>query len=284
MLTFRLLLKILQPTSQALQRPFSTNRPFMKAPELKTYAALCTEFYDLEQHYNGVQALVFYLEKAKNAQVPILEPMCGSGRFLIPLLQAGLDAEGFDASPAMLDAFKKKYAHISTQKPPVWQEFVEEFNNNKKYNLIFIPYGSWGLIIQKEAVLKGLTTLARHLAPKGRCILEIETVSSVPKPCGIWRRGVHTRQNGSHLALNTLTSYQEETQLFKAFCRYESIVSGQIEAIEEEIFEQYLYQENELDTLLLAAGFTHFIKYPAYDQSKPVTSDTPIIVYECFVS
>jgi len=256
----------------------------MKTPELKTYAELCTEFYDLEQHYNGVQALTFYLEKAQNARGPILEPMCGSGRFLIPILQKNLDAEGFDASPAMLDAFRKKYLHFSIQKPPIWQEFVENFNNNKKYNLIFIPYGSWGLVVTKKAACKGLATLARHLASEGRCILEIETVSSVPQPCGIWRRGVNTRHNGSHIALNTLTSYHEETQLFKAFCRYESIVSGQIESVEEEIFEQYLYRENELDALLLTAGFTHFIKYPAYDPTKPVTSDTPIIVYECFIN
>ena len=60
------------------------------------------------------QALSFYMHHAQQSNGPILEPMCGSGRFLIPMLQAGLDAEGFDASPSMLDAFKQKYSSLST--------------------------------------------------------------------------------------------------------------------------------------------------------------------------
>ena len=38
--------------------------------------------------------------------------MCGTGRFLIPMLEANLDIEGFDASTDMLEALQRKYSTI----------------------------------------------------------------------------------------------------------------------------------------------------------------------------
>ena len=56
---------------------------------LKTYLKLCTEFYDLENHVHDAQAVAFYTDLALRIGGAILEPMCGSGRFLIPLRAGG---------------------------------------------------------------------------------------------------------------------------------------------------------------------------------------------------
>jgi SAM-dependent methyltransferase len=248
---------------------------------MKTYAKLCTEFYDLEQHPNHAQALPFYLCHAHQAHGPILEPMCGTGRFLLPMLHAGLDAQGFDASPDMLDALRKKYARISVQEAPVWQQLVQDFDRDTRYNLIFIPYGSFGLITNRADVLKSLAVMYRHLAPGGKLMIDIETVASVPSPCGVWQRGVHHRLDGSSIALTFLPSYDPQTQLFQSHSRYESIHGGAVLATEDEIFQQYLYRHDELDSLLQAAGFTTIKKFPAYDPTTVVDDVTPIMVYEC---
>ena len=112
-------------------------------------------------------------------------------------------------------------------------------------------------------------------------ILEIETIASVPHPCGIWRRGTHKKTDGTIIALNTLTSYKPKTPLFQSLCRYEAIVNNQVCMTEEEIFQQYLYRFDELETLLQNSGFTNFKKYPAYDPTQTVDQNTPIIIYEC---
>ena len=252
----------------------------MGAP-LTTYKKLCTEFYDLEHQNRGAQTLAFYRKKAHAANGCILEPMCGSGRFLIPLLQDGLDAAGFDASPTMLAAFTKKYAVCSTQQAPVWHQFVQNFSRNKNYTLIFIPYGSWGLITNPEEAKVGLAALYNHLAPGGTLIIEIETIASVPQPCGIWRRRTHTRADGSRLTLHALTAYDEKTQLFESFCQYEVTVDGCVQETEEEDFKQYLYAHDEFDGLLRAVGCTCFKKYPAYDPAQSVDGQTATIIYEC---
>lgn len=250
---------------------------------LPTYQKLCTEFYDLElkQRPDAPAALSFFMNYARQANGPILEPMCGTGRFLIPMLQAGLDIEGFDASEHMLAALREHYAQISNQPAPVWEEFVQNFNNLKRYQLIFVPFGSWGLMADLETAKQSLEIMYRHLAPGGKLVLEIETIASLPQPSGVWRRATHTRPDGSVIALNVLTSYEPSKQLFKSVCRYESIVNNTIVAIEDEDFYMYLYRFDEMDELLANAQFKVLEKYQNYKKESATNLATDIIIYEC---
>lgn len=265
--------------SRKHQRRLMLNKLLMNRAPLTTYLTLCTEYYDLVQHIRGVQALEFYMQYAKAAHGPILEPMCGTGRFLIPMLEAGLAIEGFDASPYMLDALKKKYTH--SEAVPVSQQFVEDFNSNKLYHLIFVPYGSWGLISDIANSKKSLANMYRHLAPGGKLLLEIETVASAPHDCGVWDRSVQSRADGSSIALNTLVTYKPDTQIYKAVCRYESIVGNAIVATETEDFLMYLFRFDEMDQLLREVGFVNIKKYQDYAKTPVTDPNSPIIIYEC---
>ncbi len=248
---------------------------------MKTYQKLCTEFYDLEPHRDGAASMIFYIDQARQANGLILEPMCGTGRFLIPMLQEGLAIEGFDASPYMLDALKQKWARLSSTPPPVWQQLVQDFSSSKKYTLIFVPYGSWGLITDVEASKQCLQNMYEHLAVGGKLIIETETIASVPQPCEIWRRGVHRRADGSKIAVNTFATYEPATQLFKSICRYESIGDIGIEEVETEDFWMYLYRFHEMDELLREVGFTDIKKYQDYALTPATDENAHILVYEC---
>ena len=249
---------------------------------MKTYQKLCTEFYDLDPktHRDGNAYDGFYMDRARQANGPILEPMCGTGRFLIPMLQAGLQAEGFDASAHMLAALHKHYARATTNQPPVWQSRVEDFHTDTRYKLIFVPFGSWGLITDIKVAKQCLKRMYDHLQSGGKFILEIETVASVPQPCGIWRRGVHTRSNGSKIAINSLANFDKESQIFTATNRYESIVDGVVDETEHEEFLMYLYHFDEMDKLLRDVGFTHIEKYQDYQLNPAVDCDAHILIYE----
>lgn len=247
---------------------------------MKTYQKLSTEFYDLEPHRDGAASLEFYLARAHEAAGNILEPMCGTGRFLIPMLQAGLQVEGFDASEFMLEALYKNYAKVSSGKPSVWKSRVEDFSSTKKYSLIFVPYGSWGLIVDIEVAKQCLVTMYNYLLPGGKLIFEIETVASVPQPCGIWRRGVHTRFDASKIAINSLANFNQATQIFDATCFYESIVNGIVQEIEYEKFLMYLYHFEEMDKLLRDVGFAEIIKYQNYNLDLAVDQNAHILIYE----
>ncbi len=70
--------------------------------EENTYGSLSTEAYDIIYAEPPPDALEFFLRHLESADEPVLEPMCGSGRFLIPFLEHGIDIDGVDVSRHML--------------------------------------------------------------------------------------------------------------------------------------------------------------------------------------
>jgi len=93
---------------------------------LDTYLSLCTEIYELNRPHPPEDAYAFYRDYAKKANGFILEPMCGSGRFLLPLLEEGFNIHGFDASNHMLEASYAK-AKAKNLEATVWKSFVKKF-------------------------------------------------------------------------------------------------------------------------------------------------------------
>lgn len=245
----------------------------MHQKTLTTYLKLCTEYYDIVKTISDEER-AFYLDYATKANGPVLEPMCGTGRLLIPMLAAGIDIEGFDASEHMLDALKKKSPNA-----PVWQQFVQNFTSEKKYQLIFVPFGSWGLITDKQAAKKSLKNMYQHLAAGGTLLLEIDTVHSLPDNLNGWQTTLYTRTDRSKLVLKAFQSYESKKQLFKCLCKYQSITHNIIQVEEHETFEQYLYRFDELDDVLSTIGFG-IKKYQDYKKTVAQLS-APMIIYEC---
>ena len=71
------------------------------------YGSLCTEMYELLHKEAPEDELAFYLSYARPG-MSILEPLCGSGRFLVPFLRRGLSIQGMDNSREMLDRLLEK--------------------------------------------------------------------------------------------------------------------------------------------------------------------------------
>lgn len=244
--------------------------------ELSTYLKLCTQYYDLEKHPYDAQAMAFYMEQAQKIGGAILEPMCGTGRFLIPMLQAGLDIEGFDASPFMLEALHEKAPDARA-----WLAYAQDFKPEKIYDLIFVPYGSWGLIIDQEQSLHVLKILYECLKPGGKFILDIDTVFSIPELQGSWHRAINKRSDGSFIALNTCVHYDQVTQIFSCKCVYESMRDDKVELIEYEDFKQYVYRFDEFDLMLKKVGFSEIEKYQDHQYKIASNQKAPLLIYEC---
>src|SRR4029453_7715973 len=68
------------------------------------YGRLSAWVYDLDKPSGrSFGDLEFYRDRLPRCPGPILEPAVGTGRLLIPLLEAGFAVEGFDASDEMLE-------------------------------------------------------------------------------------------------------------------------------------------------------------------------------------
>jgi SAM-dependent methyltransferase len=72
------------------------------------YGRLVAEVYELDKPVgSSFPGLRYYTRQLAGVTGRILEPATGTGRVLVPLLEAGFAAEGLDVSPDMLAAFRE---------------------------------------------------------------------------------------------------------------------------------------------------------------------------------
>lgn len=246
---------------------------------METYNNLCTQFYDLDKPTAPADALHFYMEYAKNANGAIFEPMCGTGLYLIPMLERGFDIEGSDASQYMLSVCREK-CDIKKLNPKLHQQFLQNMAFKNRYAFIFIPSGSFGLITEMVEAKKCLNILHNHLLPNGKLVFEIETTQAVPKSLGNAQERVAYGKGGEKILLTTVSSYHDESQILKTLCRYELIRNDRKVLTETETFQVRLYQDNEIDGWLEEAGFKIASRYGDYHH-KPSQAGDEMIIYEC---
>ena len=117
----------------------------------------------------------FYLELARAAEARgrrSLELTCGTGRIAIPLARAGIRLVGIDTSPAMLAEARKRGAGLSNVE---WVGGdMRSFDLGERFGLVYIPVGSFQLLLTIEDQLAALECIRRHLAPEGRFAFEVE--------------------------------------------------------------------------------------------------------------
>ena len=223
---------------------------------MSSYGNLCTEFYDIDKPEPAPDAFDFYLAQAARAQGAILEPMCGNGRFLLPLLARGFDIEGSDASPHMLAACRAN-ARRAGLDPELKEQTLDALASDRRFALIFIPSGSFCLITDEAAALAGLIRVRELLAPNGRFIVEVERRERARSSelSGTWGGRWVTRADGAKIVINWLSQYVAPTGISSSLHRYDLIKDGQLLAQEFEDFELKLYEPSEFRALLTRAGF-----------------------------
>jgi SAM-dependent methyltransferase len=136
---------------------------------MKVYDEM-SEYYDLI--YGDQPDSDFYMLEARNARGPVLEVGCGTGRILLKLLDAGIDATGVDLSGSMLEVLKGK-AKSKGLEPDVLNADMADFSIDKKFKLIMLPYRTFCHVKSRDGRKKALLNLFEHLDKGGRLILHI---------------------------------------------------------------------------------------------------------------
>ncbi len=218
------------------------------------YQALCTEFYDADKKFADEDEINFYKKFLKKNDV-ILEPMCGSGRLLIPFLQQGYTVHGIDNSIAMLKSCKDRAAKLDLH-PALFEEAIETMSLPNQYNIILIALGSFQLLYPRSSAFNALQNFKKHLLPKGKLILDMfipwdalyenneEEVSEkeVIIPEGIIKHQSHSKAN-------------KQEQFYYSESVYTKIINNKIVAEEKEQMHVSWYYRYEMELILEKYGF-----------------------------
>jgi SAM-dependent methyltransferase len=248
---------------------------------VNSYKKLCTEFYDIDKPAPPEEAFNFLLHYAERSNGPILEPMCGSGRFLIPLLERGFDIDGADASPYMLQACRE---HCSRKglKPVLHEQFLERIETPRRYGLVIIPAGSFCLITEQAAIKEGLRRIYELMLPRSTFVLEIERLPSPLPPTGMgsWSGRWVERPDGAKIIISWLGDYNESERISRSIHRYDLCQGSELVETEFEDFILRFYDQAEFHDLLVAAGFRDIKTFKAYQFRAPDDNDERVI-FEC---
>ncbi|CDZ77113.1 Methyltransferase domain protein [Legionella massiliensis] len=244
-----------------------------------TYQNLCTEVYELSKPEAPEDAYRFYRSYAAESQGLILEPMCGTGRFLLALLEEGFAVHGFDASRPMLASLAAK-AQAKGITPRVWHGFVEELQGTEKYDLIFIPSGSFGLLTELSTIRAALETFYEYLTNDGVLVFEVETRRAVPEELGVWRGSSWQRADGKLILLSQLALLEGE--ICTSIGKYELVDANAIVQTEVEVYKIRIY-DNSLDmfNLLDEIGFRQVRVVKAFEREGAIDETDDCFVYEC---
>ena len=129
------------------------------------YGTLATEIYEIDKPIGrSFGDVEYYADLLAGASGRILEPAVGTGRILIPLLEAGHDVEGLDTSPQML-AVCRQHCRDRGLDPALREADMTIHVRLAAYEAVIIPAGSIVLLDGRKATLQALMWPGGKLSP-----------------------------------------------------------------------------------------------------------------------
>jgi SAM-dependent methyltransferase len=238
----------------------------------------------------GREAEFFRALIARSGQ-PALDLGCGSGRLLLPLLQAGLDVDGCDYSADMLARCGERVAaqRLSTR---LYEQAMHALDLPRRYRTIFCC-GVIGLGGERRLALKAMQRCHEHLRPGGTFAFDYQVRWNDP-PAWLSRLPEGRRalpQDWPSSAQRELLADGSELELAArtvAMDPLEEVATRQIRArlwrdgelIKAEVHTQKVedYSKNELVLMLERSGFSA-IKIVGDYSDEPATADHKMLVF-----
>ncbi len=235
---------------------------------MTAYGSLCTKVYDITKPLASGFELDFYKQHLQKSDL-ILEPMCGTGRLLIPLLQEGYTVHGLDNSPDMLANCRKRISSLGLPEPTLFEMAVENMQLRTQYDAIIIPFGSLQLFYPRTQAFSALQIFKKHLRPQGKLFLDL----FVPWEALYANAEEEFSRNDVVIDEHTIircefhTKVNKYEQYYTGDGTYTEIKNGKITNTEKETLRVAWFYRYEMELILEKCGF-NTIHYQPHTQNK----------------
>lgn len=233
------------------------------------------DVYDQDYENQEIGDVEFYLDMAREADGPVLEVGCGTGRIYLELLKAGVDAYGIDISREMLAVLEDKASEASLS-PQVRKADMTEFEPHREYSLIIIPFRTFlhnVTVTDRKAALRNFRDA---LEPNGTLALNI-FVPSFDVICDSYgepETRTITRDNEDYV-VRTLTTIDDEIE---QIVQEERSLERNGEILREATFQLALVSKSEFELLLETTGWSEWSVYGGFDRA-PLDEDATEMIW-----
>jgi ubiquinone/menaquinone biosynthesis C-methylase UbiE len=148
-------------------------------PSSYTERGLHVEIYDTMTTTGWGEAgadVSFLRERFRNIEGPILELACGTGRAAIPLVEAGCEVHGLDASSAMLSIAEAKQRHLPdavASRLFLTEGNMREFAFAIQFSGVYLTFRSFQNLLSPEDQESCLRCIRRHMLPGGILVINL---------------------------------------------------------------------------------------------------------------
>jgi SAM-dependent methyltransferase len=224
---------------------------------------------------------------------PVLDAGCGSGRVLVPLLEAGVDVDGTDVSADMV-AYARQRAGEARVSPRLTVQPLHELALGRTYRTILL-WDVLGIGGRRDRDRLALRRIRRHLQPGGALLVahELPYVAADEEPWSRWLPGHRAAiprpwpETGDRRALadgddlellGRLREFHPLEQRRVLEIRARLWHGGRVVAEEVRTLEENLYFAQEVLLSLADAGFAD-VSIEARWSGSPATDDDARVVF-----
>lgn len=218
----------------------------------------------------------YYREIIENGGQPALDVGCGTGRLLLDYLSAGLDVDGVDLSPEMLELCREKANKLGLE-PNLFQQEMAELDLPRNYRTIFVPSSSFQLVTDLSDAMETLRRFYQHLEPGGTLVISIMDISS-DKPID-WKVLSEEIRLEDNLTVRFWwrANFDQETQLQHTENRYELVQDEEV--VYTELYRRSPATRNyslaEILALVEDAGFAN-VHAVSGESNKPASAEDDV--------
>jgi SAM-dependent methyltransferase len=215
----------------------------------------------------------FYLDVIQKYGGPVLDVGCSSGRLILDYLYQGLDVDGVDISPEMLELCQRNAERKGLQ-PRLYNQSMTELNLPRKYKTILVPSSSIQLLLDPGQPQWAMQRFYEHLEPGGVLTAPFMTLWQAGDPLeGEFTQEATRSEDGATIRRTGWSRFNPETRMEDTRDTWEVIKDGQV--LESEIHEQapatLSYSQAEAVALFEQAGFKDIQVFSefTFDPVKP---------------
>jgi SAM-dependent methyltransferase len=229
--------------------------------------------------------LAYYRTAVERYGEPALDLGCGTGRLLIPLLQAGLDVDGTDVSLDMLQraSFAGQAAGFDMDGRLAQQTFAG-LDLTRRYRTI-LCCDSFGIGGSRSADEQAMRRIHDHLAPGGAFVFSIDLLvpgtfdaMTIPEPWPDAKPRVRLADGDELELLRRTASWDPDSHVERMEIRARLWHDDALLAEEEGALAFVHYTSDELRSMLAAAGFDGISFERAYSGRPSEPGDETVVV------
>jgi SAM-dependent methyltransferase len=225
--------------------------------------------------------LDFYVDLARRAEGPVLDIGCGTGRVMLPCLQAGVDIEGLDLFEPMLARLRESAARAGLS-PQLYRADMSDFRLPRRYGLVMIPFNAFTHNLTQETQIGCLECCREHLLPRGMLVFDgafpgLEWIGA-RQHCRVLEGETTDPRTGRTLRVFDTRSFDRVRQLQHSINEVESVGSdGTVELLQKSEFDMRWVYKEEMILLLRHTGYARWEISGDFD-GRALTEETDVMV------